>query len=211
MVSKAMNATTVPQTAQWIIAYGSIHNYLVYGVIIALACAEGPWLSLILGVLIRLGFFLFWPVYAALMAGDLIGDVVWYHIGRKYGHGFIARHGARFGITEGGVERMSGLFHKHKDWVLFVSKISNGFGLALVTLMTAGMVRIPFWRYMLINFIGQFIWTGLLVGIGYFFSHMYLTVNNLLGRMALIAFTVLAAAAVWRLWRTMKEKAGEFD
>ncbi|MDE1975551.1 MAG: DedA family protein [Patescibacteria group bacterium] len=197
----------IPHIAQWLISYGAVHDYLVYGLIIILACAEGPWLSLIFGILIRLGDFGFWPVYIALMAGDLIGDVIWYEIGRRYGHSFIARYGKYFNITEAGVGRMSKLFHRYKDSVLFLSKISNGLGFALVTLMTAGMVRIPFGRYLAINLLGQFIWTGFLLGVGYWFSHLYITIDNLLGRMTLVAAVIIAATLLYRFWKYLRTKA----
>jgi len=202
---------TLPDIASWIISFGLAHEYLVYAIIVALACAEGPWLSLIFGVLIRLGYFSLWPVYLSLMLGDLIGDAIWYYIGRRYGHSFIAKRGKYFNITEEGVARMSNLFHRYKHSVLFLSKISNGLGFALATLMTAGMVRIPFWRYMAVNIIGQFVWTGLLLAVGYWFSHLYITIGSLLGKMTLLAAAVVAAILGYQYYRYIRgrvEKLG---
>ena len=189
---------------QWIMTFGLTHEYLVYAMITFLACAEGPWLSLILGVFIRLGDFSFFPVYMCLMLGDLIGDAGWYFMGRRYGNLFVARYGKYFKVTASGVERMTRLFHCYKHSVLFLSKISNGFGFAIVTLMTAGMVRIPFGRFIVINLLGQFIWTGLLLGIGYFFSHLFITVNSVLGRMSLVAAAVVLATMGYRFWKYLR-------
>jgi membrane-associated protein len=198
----------LPHIVQWILSFGANHEYFVYVMIVFLACAEGPWLSLILGVLIRLGDFGFFPVYISLMLGDLIGDAVWYYIGQRYGDRFVAKYGKYFKVTAGGVERMTRLYHHYKHSVLFLSKISNGFGFALVTLMTAGMVRIPFGRYMLVNLLGQVVWTGLLLGTGYFFTHLYLTVNTVLGRVSLVAATVVLATVGYRFWKYMR---GRFE
>lgn len=198
---------TLPDIAQWIITFGTTHEYLVYGAIVVIACAEGPWISLILGVLLSLGFFYFWPIYIALMVGDLIGDVVWYFIGRRYGHSFIGKHGHRFSITEVGVERMTRLFHTHKHVVLFLSKITNGLGFAIVTLMTAGMVRIPFGRYILVNMIGQLVWTGFLLAVGYFFSNLYITIDNVLGKVTLTVGLVILAYIGFRYFKKLKNKA----
>ena len=79
----------LPHIAEWILAFGAIHEYLLYAMIVFLAFAEGPWLSLILGVLIRLGDFSVLAVYLSLILGDLIGDAAWYHIGRNYGPCFV--------------------------------------------------------------------------------------------------------------------------
>jgi membrane-associated protein len=191
---------------QWILTFGLTHKYLVYAVITFLACAEGPWLTLILGVLIRLGDFSFFGVYICLMLGDLVGDAGWYYIGRRYGDRFVAKYGKYFRITASGVERMTGLFHRYRNSVLFLSKVSNGLGFALVTLMTAGMVGIPFDRFIVVNLLGQFIWTGLLLGVGYFFSHLYITVNSVLGRISLVAAAVVLATMGYRFWKYLRDR-----
>jgi membrane-associated protein len=191
----------LPEVARWILDFGAAHKFLVYAAIVFLACAEGPWLALILGAFVRLSYFNFVPVYVCLMLGDLIGDAAWYYVGRRYGLGFVTRYGKHFDIAESSVQRMTRLFHRHKDWVLFLSKISNGFGLAIVTLMTAGMVRIPFGRYMLVNMLGQFLWTGLLMGTGYSFTHLYVTVHGVLARVSVVAAVVVLAVVGYRLWK----------
>lgn len=182
---------------EWIIQLVSQHTYLVYAAIVILACAEGPILSMMLGVLIRLGYFNFLPVYLALMVGDLIGDVGWYYIGFRFGHPFIKRFGKYFSLTEEKVAKVIRIFHKYKHRVLFISKISNGFGFALVTLIAAGLARIPFRRYLAINVIGQLIWTGILLGVGYLFGNMYLQVNTWFERMAIVAIFVVVILALW--------------
>jgi membrane protein DedA with SNARE-associated domain len=185
----------------WLIMFSAHYPYIIYGLIIVLACAEGPILSMIFGVLIRFGFFSLLPVYIALMVGDLLGDTIWYWIGRRFGHPFIARFGRYFNITEGSVEKVTGIFHKYKHYILIGSKVTNGFGFALVTLVTAGMVKIPFWEYMSANALGQCVWTGLLLSVGYFFSNFYLTVDSILGKMSVVALLVIGFVAFIRYKR----------
>ena len=181
---------------EWLIQLVNQHAVWVYAVIIVLACAEGPILSMIFGALIKLKIVTFLPIYASLMVGDLIGDVIWYYIGYHFGHRFIKRFGKYFNLTETGVEKVTRIFHKYKHRILFISKISNGFGFALVTLMTAGMVKIPVWRYMTINLIGQFVWTGILLGIGYFLGNAYVTVNNIFGKISIIVLFIIVILAL---------------
>jgi len=199
----------LPHMARWILAFGEVHTYLVYAVVFFLASAEGPWLSLIAGVLIKLGAFGFWPLYIALMVGDLAGDAIWYFVGRRYGRPFIARYGQYVNINGREVERMTRRFHRHQHSVLFLSKVSNGFGFALVTLITAGMVKIPFGRYMLVNLSGQFIWTGLLIGVGFFFTHLLTTVNSVLGRIAIAAAAVILATIGCRYCKYLRRRGKE--
>ena len=110
---------------EWLIWLVTLHQYWAYAIIVAVAFAEGPYLSMAAGFLLRFDYFSFWPLYGALMVGDLIGDVVWYYIGRRWGHGFIKRFGKYFSITETGVEKVTKIFHKYKHSILFISKISK--------------------------------------------------------------------------------------
>jgi membrane protein DedA with SNARE-associated domain len=195
----------------WLIGFATNHDLLIYALLVVLACAEGPWLSLICGIVLRLGFLDFWLVYGTLMLGDLLGDMIWYWIGRRWGLNFVRRWGKYFSITETGVAKVEEVFNKYKHSILFVSKISNGFGFALVTLITAGLVRIPFGRYMSVNLAGQFIWSGMLIAVGYYFSQLYLQFDNILGRVSIVAGFVVLVAMFLGYRKYMRSKIEKLD
>ncbi|MDB5239348.1 MAG: hypothetical protein JWO00_683 [Candidatus Parcubacteria bacterium] len=192
-----------------LIGVATNHDVLVYALIIVLAATEGPIVSIAAGILYRWGYFPFLPLYIALMTGDLIGDIVWYTVGYKAGRKFAARFGKYFGITEIGIASFEKRFHTHKDAILVISKLTTGFGFATAVLFTAGLVRIPFRRYITINVLGQFVWTALLIFVGYSFAHLYVTFNNLFARSALIAFTVIIIFFIVRYARYMRKKLVE--
>ena len=192
---------------EWLIHVAANHMFLVYAIIVFLGFAEGPFLSMLSGALIRFGYLSFVPAYIALMLGDLIGDVVWYCVGRQFGIRFIKRFGKYVSVTEESVEKVSRIFHKYKDRILIISKISNGFGFALVTIITAGIVRIPFARYLSINVIGQFVWTGLLLGVGYFLGDLYTQVNTILGYAFVSMVVLIVIAAFIGYGKYLKTKA----
>ncbi len=191
---------------EYLINLSTNHAIWVYVIIIFIAFAEGPYISLILGVLIKLKYFIFLPVYFSLMIGDLIGDVLWYHIGYFYGHRFIRRFGKYFNVSENNIEKVKDIFHKHKHPILFISKITNGFGFALATLITSGMVKLPFLRYIMINIAGQFIWTGILIGTGYLFGNLYTEISTIAGRIFIGLLFVIAIMGVFRLKKYMEKK-----
>lgn len=176
---------------QWLEHLMISSPHLIYGVIIFVSFIEGPVLAMVCGLLIKLGVMPFLFVYLALMLGDLIGDVFWYSLGRHFGYSFIRRFGKYFSVTEERVESVKTIFHKYHNPILLISKITMGFGFALVTLITAGIVRIPFGKYMALNFLGQFIWTGILMSIGYFLGHFYLSFDNVFSKMSTLALIIL--------------------
>jgi membrane-associated protein len=156
-----------------------------YAVLLPIAIFEGPVITIIAGFLCSQGQFSVLVVYGIVILGDLIGDVVWYYIGYHYGHRFVKRFGGRFGLTEEKITKVQEKFHKYKNPILFFSKITNGFGFALAVLFTAGLSKIPFWRYITINFIGQFVWSGMLLAAGYFFGNAYNTFSSIQERIFL--------------------------
>ena len=156
------------------------------------------------GFLLKLGYLNFWPLYGVLMAGDLTGDIFWYGVGYFYARPFTRRFGRFFGLTEALLVKAESAFEKHDQNILFFSKITMGFGFALVTLMAAGMARVPLKKFMIVNALGQCVWTGLLLSIGYFFGDLYLTFNEGIRDVSLAAFAVIVIVAVFGLGRYLR-------
>ena len=192
--------------ADWLLQLFTQHQYLVYAAIVLICFVEGPILTVLCGILISLAGLPVVPIYLALMLGDLIGDVAWYWIGRTAGHPFVGRFGTYFSIEEKEVSAVTKIFHKYHEKILIISKVTMGFGFAIVTLFTAGMVRIPFRKYFAINAIGQIVWTGLLLGIGYLFGDWYTTLDNVFGKISLVAGVILVVLALFGFARYMKKR-----
>jgi membrane protein DedA with SNARE-associated domain len=177
-----------------------------YIIVYPLAIAEGPVLMMISGFLVHTGFFDFWPVYFLLMAGDLTGDVAWYLVGRHGARPLIERYGRFLSLTQKNVEKAETMFHEHQTKILFISKITMGFGFALATLIAAGAARVPFKKYFAINFFGQFIWTGVLMAIGYFLGNLYTLVDKSLRWGFAIALIIIGFGAIYGFGKAMRNR-----
>ena len=149
------------------------------------------------GFLYRLGQFELVPLYFSLMAGDFVADLVWYVIGRFGARKLINRYGHFFNITPEIIDKIEKRFKTYQDKILFISKITMGFGFALATLLVAGMLHVPFKRYAILNFLGGFIWTAFLMIVGYFFGNVYSSIAGPL-KIAFIPFAVIVV--VFTLW-----------
>ncbi|MGC9599005.1 MAG: DedA family protein [Minisyncoccia bacterium] len=189
----------------WLLAYR-------YPILYPLAIVEGPVVMMISGFLVRLNFFYFWPVYFLLIAGDLTGDILWYLLGRHGARSFIEKYGKFFSITEENVEKAEQFFNKHQWKILFISKITMGFGFALATLIAAGAAKVPFKKYLTINFLGQFVWTGVLMAVGYFLGNLYIMVDKSLRWAFIIALIVIAFFAAYGFGKFMRNRMrGEIE
>lgn len=149
------------------------------------------------GILLRLSFFYFWPIYLSLMLGDFVADLLWYTLGRYGGRHFVDRFGKYFSLTPDVLEKIEQFFKKHQDKILFISKITMGFGFALATLITAGLVRVNFKKYAIFNFLGGFVWTGFLLGMGYFFGNLYAPLNKGFKVVFITFLSVIVALALY--------------
>lgn len=177
-----------------------------YFIIAPAAMLLGPLVSLVAGVLLRLEAISLIPTCLALAAGELGGDCLWYWLGRRYGDGFSRRLGRHIGITEGAVASIKQLFNNHHDIILFTSKITAGFGFAIPVLFTAGLAKIPFWRYMMLNVAGQFLWTAGLLSIGYFLGHIYLEVSSIFEKVALFMLIVIVLVSLIGFGRYLRTR-----
>ena len=99
---------------------------------------------------------------------SIVGDTVWYWIGRRGGArvlGWLCR------ITlepDSCVRRTERLFHAHGARSLMVAKFIPGFSMAAPPL--AGIVGMPFGEFLLFTGLGGLIWAGAFVGVGWIFS-----------------------------------------
>lgn len=165
-----------------------------YAIMLPVSIIEGPILSMVAGFFIHAGVLALIPSLLVLMLGDLIGDVLWYWLGRSYGHGFISRFGKYVSITEENISTVQRIFHRYHTPILLFSKLTMGLGFPGATLFTAGLAHVPFWRFMALNTVGQVVWTGLLIAIGYYLGQLYLQINGVLGVIATAAIIAIVFA-----------------
>ncbi len=162
-----------------------------YVIMVPLTLVAQPIVGMTAGLFARLGYLEVVPVYLIVLCTALVGDAGWYWVGYHYGERFARRFGHWFSITPAHITQVKKIFHQYHAPILFISKIVNGLGFAIAVLFTAGLTRVPFKRYMLFNLIGESIWSGVVVAVGYYFGEAYLQVHDVLGRVTLITISAL--------------------
>ncbi len=170
-----------------------------YAFIFISAPFVGPIVTLLSGALLRLGTLELIPTLIALMASELLADVLWYALGARYGERFGLRFGKHFGITHERIVAVRAAYHRYHDSIILISKLTAGFGIAPAIFFTAGLSRVPFRRYMLMNVIGQVIWSPVMLAIGYYLGEGYLKVDDVLGKLAYIGTALLVVAGLLAL------------
>jgi membrane-associated protein len=157
----------------------------------------GPLAPLLAGVLWGLGGFNPWIAYLYLLVGAMAGDLMWYWLGHRHGEWSTGRFGKFLGITRAHIERAKELFHKYHSPIILLTKVTNVFGFMIPMLFTAGLARIPLWRFALLNFIGEALFSGALMLVGFFFGDLYLWIDDALGKAAGAGVLLMAAVALF--------------
>lgn len=152
---------------------------------------EGPVATLISAMLASLGAFNVFVVLVFSILGDVIGDVILYGLGYKYGMGFVRRIGKYIGITENLVLRMEKYFTRHGGKTIFVVKSTTG--LCWATFTAAGIVRMDFKKFLKYSILGGVIWSGFLVIMGYFYGYLWREISQYVDW---IGWIIFGAAAV---------------
>ena len=174
------------------------HSILLYlesskYILLFIGCIfEGPVIMMASGFLYKLGSFNLLPMYIALVLGDFTADLLWYCLGRFGTRKAIFKFGKIIGLTPAILEKIEDRFRRYHQKILIISKLTMGLGFAAVVLVVAGIFKVPFKNYVILNLIGGFIWTAFLLVIGYFFGNVF----TLIPGPAKIVFIIFALIIV---------------
>jgi membrane protein DedA with SNARE-associated domain len=177
-----------------------------FGMVFAAAVIEGPTIGVICGFLLRLGYFDFWPLYLVLIGSDLVGDAIWYAVGYFGARRLIARFGHFVSLDAEVVGKIETKFRRHLNKTLLISKMTSGFGFAILTLITAGTIRVPLKNYFFMNFIGGFVWSAILISAGYFFGGLYTKIDAGFRIASLVVFIVIVIALLYGFQKYLRSR-----
>jgi membrane protein DedA with SNARE-associated domain len=177
----------------FLIAHGS-------ALILPLSVVEGPVVSIVTGFLAAQGYFDWYWAVLLLVAGDLVGDLIYYGIGR-FGFTRVPFLRRRLGaITP---ELQNGL-RQNATRMLFVGKWTHSIG--CLVLIGSGMLRLDLARFLLTNLLATLPKSAALFGFGYFaaghfdfFARHYLLASLLAGvaGLAAIALILRRTDGIW--------------
>ena len=182
----------------------NILSHYGYAIIFPIAVLEGPIVSILAGLLVSLGKLNFTLVFLIVIIGDVVGDTMYYSLGR-WGEKLVRKHGFHIGITEDRLEQTKKFFEEKHHKAVAISKLTHGIG--FVGLIVAGILKIPFPKYIKACFIVTFIQALVLITIGVLFGHAYIQIAKYLNYFAaIISVAVLIIIVFYIINRLKKSK-----
>jgi membrane protein DedA with SNARE-associated domain len=179
------------QAGQHIFEFLRIYGYFA---MLPLMIIEGPVVTIISAMLASLGAFSWLIVLLLSVIGDMLGDIILYGLGYKYGMHFVHGFGKYMGITESLVQRMEKYFERHGGKTIFAVKSTTG--LCWATWVAAGIVKMNFKKFVKYSFLGGVVWSGFLVAMGYFYGYLWKSLKQYISWVGWIIFGVAAVSFV---------------
>ncbi len=161
-------------------------NYVLLALFVLV---EGPIATLLGAVAAAAGLLNPYLVFLSASFGNLSADTLWYLLGRSGRIEWLLHYGRILGIRKAHIERFVRDMHTHAVKVLLLAKLTASF--AIPALIAAGIARIPWRRTFSIVFVGECIWTGTLVLLGYHFSSSLTRLEEGLQVVAIIGFILV--------------------
>jgi membrane protein DedA with SNARE-associated domain len=107
-------------------------------------------------------------VFLTALAAAVIGDNTGYWIGRKGGLSVVERYGHRVGLTRAKLKKVRTFYEQHGSKTVLIGRFIAVFRSWAAVL--AGVMKMPYARFVLFNAIGCATWTTVYTTLGYLFG-----------------------------------------
>ncbi len=146
---------------------------------------------------LRLG----WIVVVGTLAAT-VGDNLGYAIGNYGGRPLLERYRNVFRIRDVELARGEKLFERYGSVTILFSRFV--FGMRVIAGPLAGVLRMPWKRFVVFNFLGAALWVSAISLAGYYFGGNWRTLMHFIKRfdLALAVAFILVACIMW--WKNRK-------
>lgn len=152
------------------------------------------------GALAAAGRLTFAPIVILAITASLLGDLLWFALGRRRGHN-ILRFICRISLEpDSCVRSTEDIFVRHGGRALLAAKFVPGLSTAAPPM--AGLLGMSLTRFLLLDLVGAGLWAGTFCGVGFLFSTQIEDVALLLARFGswavVFAVTALGLYLGWK-------------
>jgi membrane-associated protein len=136
---------------------------------------------------------LLWIIVVGTLACTL-GDNLGYAIGHHGGRPLLDRWKHLFRVKETHIQQGERLFARFGAFTIFFARFV--FGMRIIAGPLAGVLRMPWKRFVLFNFCGAILWVTVISSVGYLFGHHWHALLRVIHRVNL---SILAVLLMWGL------------
>lgn len=171
------------------------HGFEIY---FPLAVVEGPIVTVIAGYFARLGALNLYVLMAMAVLADLVGDVIFYGLGRWGNARLSDRWRHRLHLDDERVRWLEEQFKRRGGRILAFGKLTHSAG--FLVLMAAGMSRMAIGPFLLWNLLATIPKALAFVFLGYLLGYAYVSIDHYLFRASLVLAAMIGLGALYWFW-----------
>lgn len=154
---------------------------------------EGETILILGGITAKLGYLQLPWVIVYAFCGTLIGDQLFFFLGRFQGASFLQRHPS----WNYRAEKVRGILVRHR--ILIILGFRFVYGFRTITPFVIGMSRVPILEFAILNVISAAVWSIVIGVLGFAFGHAMELVLGDLRRYeeAIVATVLLTGTLIW--------------
>ncbi|SRR5258708_6666341 len=146
-----------------------------------------------------------WVIVVATIAATL-GDNLGFALGHYGGRPLLQRYQSLFRIQPRTIEKGESLFARFGAVTIFFARFV--FGMRIIAGPLAGVLRMPWRKFAVFNFLGAALWVSVISGAGYLFGQHWGRLERDLKRFDIAVIVVALAMIAWWLWRRRETRRG---
>lgn len=154
-------------------------------------------------VLSHEGLARWWLALPVCLVGVLSGDVALYWIGRHWGEQVLNWRAVRLVLTPEREQWLKAAYRRHALKTVVTAR--HVMGLRAAAFLTAGIARVPFWKFIVADGGAAVLSVPLVFGLSYFFTDQIKAIVADVHRaerwLALVGLLVVAAVLIVAVWR----------
>lgn len=139
-----------------------------------------------------------WIMIVATIAATL-GDNLGFALGSYGGRPLLARYQSFFRIQKSTIERGEQLFARYGAATIFFARFV--FGMRIVAGPLAGVLRMPWQKFAVFNFLGAAVWVSVISSVGYLFGRHWDKLESVMKRFDVVVAIIVVLLAIYLWWR----------
>jgi membrane protein DedA with SNARE-associated domain len=163
-----------------------------------------PYKGIFSGYLVTTGTFEPISVILAGSFGNVIGSILTYYFGLKFGRLFVLRFGKYFFIKEKHLEYTEKLFQKYGDKISFLGRLLPA--IRTYISLPCGIAKMNLFKYSIYTFFGSVIWNTMFTYIGIQLGSNWQDIDNYSIYLEIVSGCVIVAFVIWFITKTLRKR-----
>lgn len=156
------------------------------------------------GYLVTTGTFEPISVILAGSFGNVVGSIMTYYFGLKFGRLFVLRFGKYFFIKENHLEYTEKLFQKYGDKISFLGRLLPA--IRTYISLPCGIAKMNLFKYSVYTFFGSIIWNTMFTYIGIQLGSNWQDIDNYSIYLEIVTVCVIVVFVIWFITKMLKKR-----